>query len=57
MPETPFASVIQRMIYCQIGSGMRFLGATRLGRVDMLEKAIVFSYRKPKTRKAEVVKL
>ena len=27
MPETQFPSVIQRMIYCQIGSGIRFFGS------------------------------
>jgi hypothetical protein len=35
MPKAPFPSVIQRMIYCKIGSANQFLGPTRLRRVGV----------------------
>jgi hypothetical protein len=57
MSKAPFQSMIQRMAQSQIGSGNRFLGPTRLRRVSMLGKAIVFSYMDIKIRKAEVVKI
>ena len=57
MPKAPFPSVIQRMIYCQIGSGKQFLGPTRIRRVGMLEQKITFQYMNTKIRKAEVVKI
>ena len=56
MPETQFPSVIQRMSDCQIGSGIRFFGSTRLRRVSCFREynhiiTCVFN-----NQKAEVVK-
>ena len=56
MPETQFPSVIQRMIDCQIGSGIRFFGsdpAAPGGCFRECNLIIICSY---KNQKAEVVK-
>ena len=42
MPETPFQSVTQHMIDCQIGSGKRFFGFARLRRVGVLGNSIIY---------------
>jgi hypothetical protein len=57
MSKAPFPSLIQRMIYCQIGSGKHFLGPARLHRVGMLKNAVVYSHVNTKTKKVEVVKI
>jgi hypothetical protein len=56
MPKAPFPSVIQRMIYCQIGSGNQFLGPNRLRRVGVFALEITNLHMNIKSGEAEVVK-
>jgi len=57
MLNASFLSVIQRMMYGQIGSGKRFLGPTRLRRVEMSILNIMCAYVHSKIEMAEVVKM
>jgi hypothetical protein len=41
MSKAALPSVIQRMIYCQIGSDKQFLGPTRLRRVTTIGNSIM----------------
>ena len=56
MPETQFPSVIQRMIDCQIGSGIRFFGSDPAAPGGCFRECNRISTCSFKNQKAEVVK-
>ena len=56
MPETQFPSGIQRMIDCQIGSGIRFFGSDPAAPGGCFRKCNLIKIYSFKNQKAEVVK-
>jgi len=56
MPETQFPSVIQRMIYCQIGSGICLFGSDPAAPGGRSRKLTIIHISVPQNLKAEAVK-